>query len=106
MFSDGKRSEAVATLQTNEAYERDHPMYYADILPRPAGEMLGDMLLLLERPQDALAAYKEALALAPKRLNSLVGAAEAAERCGDHDASAHFLQQLKEEGAQLSPRPK
>lgn len=26
-------------------FERDHPMYYADILPRPTGEMLGDMLM-------------------------------------------------------------
>jgi tetratricopeptide (TPR) repeat protein len=101
MFSEGKHREAVTRLRESESYERDHPMYYADILPRPAEEMLGDMLLAMERPEEALAAYEEALKIAPKRLDSLMGAGEAAKRCGNHTTSAQFFKEIKDEGAQV-----
>ena len=41
-------------------------MYYADILPRHTGEMLGDMLLQMGKPAEAPDAHKAALELAPK----------------------------------------
>ena len=82
MFSEGKHDEAVAHLRNIAQYERDHPMYYADILPRPSGEMLGDMLLQMDKPAEALEAYKQALELAPNRFDSLIGAKAAAARSG------------------------
>jgi len=103
MYSKGEREKAVQKLRENESYERDHPMYYADILPRPAGEMLGDMLLAMGRPKEALTAYEQALKLAPKRLDSLIGAHEAAKRCGNVSASAHFLEEIHNESAHLPP---
>jgi hypothetical protein len=45
----------------------------------PAREMLADMLLELNRPQDALMQYALSLKTNPSRFNSLVGAAHAAE---------------------------
>src|SRR6185437_16597742 len=71
MFSEGKRDEAVDHLRAAAQYERDHPMYYADILPRPTEEMLGDMLLKMGKPVEALEDYQQSLELAPNRFNSL-----------------------------------
>jgi tetratricopeptide (TPR) repeat protein len=104
LFSEGSHEEAVAKLRSMVQFERDHPMYYADILPRPIGEMLGDMLLQMNRPADALAAYKEALQLAPNRFDSLVGASRAAELAGQPSLSSEYVLKIKNEGGVLAPR--
>ena len=49
----------------------------------PARELLGDMLLEMNRPAEALAAYEVSLRDAPNRFNSLYGAARAAELSQD-----------------------
>jgi tetratricopeptide (TPR) repeat protein len=102
-FSEGKRDEAVAHLRAIAQYERDHPMYYADILPRPSGEMLGDMLLQMDKPAEALEAYKQALELAPNRLDSLVGAKAAAARSGNMKLSEEYAGKILAEGGLLPP---
>jgi tetratricopeptide (TPR) repeat protein len=57
----------------------------------PAGDLLGDMLLEADRPSEALAAYEAVLERSPNRLNTLYGAAVAAERAGDTaKAKAHY----------------
>jgi tetratricopeptide (TPR) repeat protein len=99
MFSEGKHDEAIAHLTNATQIERNHPMYYADVLPRPTGEMLGDMLLQMGRATEALAAYKTALELAPNRLDSLRGAKTAAAKAGDVRSSEEFGQKLSAEGA-------
>lgn len=45
----------------------------------PAREMLAEMLLTLNRPQEALTEYESALKIDPNRFNGLAGAARAAE---------------------------
>jgi tetratricopeptide (TPR) repeat protein len=49
----------------------------------PAREMLADMLLELNRPQDALLEYRQSLQLSPNRFNGLFNAGRAAEAAGD-----------------------
>jgi tetratricopeptide (TPR) repeat protein len=105
LFSEGKHEEAVARLRSMAKFERDHPMYYADILPRPTGEMLGDMLMQMNRPADALLAYQQSLELAPNRLDSLVGASKAAELAGRPSESKEYAQRIKNEGGLPAPRP-
>lgn len=57
----------------------------------PAGELLGDMLAELKRPAEALAAFEAVLVNSPNRLNSLYGAARAAETAGDlKKATQHY----------------
>ncbi len=56
----------------------------------PAREMLGDLLMQLHKPQDALAEYKTALTLSPNRLNGLLSAGEAAEAAGKPDEAKAF----------------
>jgi len=105
MFSEGKRDEAVAHLKSIAQYERDHPMYYSDILPRPSSEMLGDMLSQMGRPAEALAAYQTALDLAPNRLDSLVGAMKAATNTGNAQLANEYAEKIRTEGGRIAVRP-
>ncbi|HTV80588.1 MAG TPA: tetratricopeptide repeat protein [Steroidobacteraceae bacterium] len=78
-LTEGHRDEAVADLR-KAADEQDRVgQNEVDI---PAREMLGDVLLLEHRPQEALAAYRRALELSPNRLNALLSAAQAAQQAG------------------------
>lgn len=80
IFSEGKHDQAIAQLKDAAQFERNHPLYYADVLPRPVSEMLGDMLLQMGRSTEALTAYQAALDIAPNRLDCLLGAKTAAAK--------------------------
>lgn len=69
-----------------------HPVTPGAVLP--ARELLGDMLLLAGRPEQALAAYERALAAAPNRFGSLAGAARAAERSGQAALARSYSSRL------------
>jgi hypothetical protein len=60
----------------------------------PAREQLGELLLDLNRPEQALHEFRTALALAPARRGALVGAAAAAEHLEDIQAATQFRAQL------------
>jgi tetratricopeptide (TPR) repeat protein len=62
----------------------------------PAREMLADMLLTLNRPQEALAEYESALKIDPNRFNGLAGAARSAEMAHQTEkANTYYAQLLK-----------
>ena len=52
----------------------------------PARELLGDLLMELGRPAEALPQYEASIAKEPNRFRGLYGAGLAAERAGDRDA--------------------
>jgi tetratricopeptide (TPR) repeat protein len=56
----------------------------------PAREMLGDLLLMENKPAEALAEYRVALKLSPNRLNGLLSAGGAAEQAGMPEAARAF----------------
>jgi tetratricopeptide (TPR) repeat protein len=57
----------------------------------PARELLGDALLELKRPAEALKAYEGSLTNAPNRFYGLAGAARAADAAGQPDqAKKHY----------------
>ena len=56
----------------------------------PAREMLGDLLMLENRPEDALAEYRTALKLSPDRLNGLLSAGHAAEQAKQADEAMNY----------------
>ena len=58
-----------------------HPVTPAAVVP--ARELLGDLLLDLNRPADALKEYEATLVAEPNRFRSMYGVARAAERAGD-----------------------
>jgi hypothetical protein len=63
----------------------------------PAREQLGELLLELYRAPEALSEFRTALALAPGRRGSLVGAIAAAEEVGDSKAANQFRIQLTQQ---------
>lgn len=96
-FADGEKDRAVELLR-NAADLEDrtdkHPVTPGAVLP--AREQLGDMLVELGRPTEALTEYETSLKSAPKRFNSLYGAARAAEAAGDRAKAAEYYAALLE----------
>ncbi|MEP7132950.1 MAG: hypothetical protein ABI914_07280 [Acidobacteriota bacterium] len=83
-LAEGKKEEAVELARAAADLDEKagkHPVTPGAVLP--ARELLGDMLLELNRPAEALVAYEMSLRSAPLRLNGLYGAARAAELSGD-----------------------
>ncbi len=75
-----------------ESSMEKHPITPGAVLP--AGEVLGDLLLELNRPAEALLAYETSLQSAPERFNSLAGAARAAELAGDGVRARRYYSKL------------
>ncbi|MBA3915777.1 MAG: hypothetical protein H0X25_18375 [Acidobacteriales bacterium] len=62
----------------------------------PAREMLADLLLDTNRPEQALVEYQADLKFNPNRFNGLYGAAQAAQRTGkQEEANAYYLTLVK-----------
>jgi len=101
--AEGKNDEALAVLRNiaeKEEAEGDEP------LAMPAREMLADMLLDMNRPQEALAEYETDLKFNPNRFDGLYGAAHAAELASQNDkASTYYSQLLQVCAGSSSERP-
>jgi tetratricopeptide (TPR) repeat protein len=105
-YGEGRRGEALAMARSAaelEAKAGKHPVTPGAILP--ARELLGDMLLEMGRPGEALAEYEASLKEAPKRFNSLYGAARAAEAAGKSDRARELYRELLAQCVAGSPRP-
>lgn len=85
-----------------EANTPKHPVTPAPTLP--AAELLGDLLLELDRPAASLEAYRTSLEHTPGRLNSIVGAARAADRSGDTIVAVRYYRQAAAGIINGSPR--
>src|SRR2546430_660039 len=80
---------SAADLESSMA---KHPITPGAVLP--AAELLGDLLLELNRPAEALLAYETSLQSAPERFHSLAGAARAAELAGDGVRARRYYSKL------------
>ena len=60
----------------------------------PARELLGEMLLAMNEPSQALGQFEAALQKEPRRFNSLYGAARAAQLSGNRDTSRRYFREL------------
>ncbi len=74
-------------------------------VPLPARELLGDMLLEMGRPSEALAEYQASLREAPNRFNSLSSAARAAALTGKPDLARDLSSRLVAQCTSGSSRP-
>ena len=95
---EGRHDEAVREMRA--AADFDDAMDKKNVTPGdilPPRELLGDLLLEIGKPSDALAEYKRSLAAAPNRFRSLYGEARAAKGAGDaaqaHEAYRKLLAQ-------------
>jgi len=95
----GNRNEALQQMQFAAQLEdktEKHPVTPGEVLP--AKELLGDMLMELNRYDAALAVYEENLAKHPNRLNGLYGARLAAEKLGNMEKVNLYQKQLPSAG--------
>jgi tetratricopeptide (TPR) repeat protein len=60
----------------------------------PMRELLGDMLLAVDRPAEAFKEYVKAIAQNPNRWRALYGAARAAEAAGDQKSASEYYNKL------------
>jgi tetratricopeptide (TPR) repeat protein len=84
LLASSHSDEAIQRLR--EAADQEDGVEKLPVTPGPivpAREQLGDMLLELNRPREALQEYRAALVSAPGRRGALAGAAKAAELIGD-----------------------
>lgn len=81
-----------------------HPVTPGNVVP--SRELLGDILLALNQPAQALTEYERSLKRDPNRLRALYGAARAAELAGNRDTARDYYNKLRTQAAKRdSERP-
>ena len=81
---EGRGGEAVEVARRAAALEEAMPFAFGPpVVDKPSHELLGELLLALDRPAEARAAFTQALARAPERTVSLLGLSRAATAAGD-----------------------
>jgi tetratricopeptide (TPR) repeat protein len=96
-FAEGRKEEALATMR--EAVAREDATEKSAITPgpiAPARELLGEMLLELNQPAEALKDFEKTLTIEPRRFRSVAGAAKAAMAAGDTATAKKYYAQLIE----------
>jgi len=93
--AEGRDAEALEQMRSAVALEGasdKSPVTPGPVLP--ASEQLGDLLIELGKPAEALAQYRADLATSPNRLNGLYGAARAARLSGDAATAREYYGKL------------
>ena len=84
-----RRSELLRDAVTREAATDKHPVTPGPLVP--ASELLGEVLLELNAPAEALAAFEAVQTNEPNRFRAIYGAGRAAELAGDLDQGQDAL---------------
>ena len=93
--ADGNAERAVESLKSAvelESNTEKHPVSPGALLP--PNEALGDLLMELDRPDEALEAYRASDAIWPERYNTLLGAARAAKEAGENMVAEELYERL------------
>lgn len=105
-LAEGDEEAAVTRMEEAAALEgtvEKNPVTPGALLP--PHEALGDLLLELDRPAEALVAYETSLEVWPRRYRTLLGAARAASAAGDEEKARDFYTTLLEVTVDDSDRP-
>ena len=95
LFKEGRNDEAVMLMNVTADLEDKtgkHPVTPGDVIP--ARELLGDLLLQMNKPGEALKAYEGSLHTTPNRFNSLYGAGLSAEKSGNNSKANLYYGRL------------
>jgi predicted Zn-dependent protease len=94
-LAEGRRDDAVRLMRAAADLEdRTEKSIAMENRLSPMREMLGEMLLAMGQPADALRAFEASLRVAPNRYRSIAGAARAAEATGDREAARAWDERL------------
>jgi tetratricopeptide (TPR) repeat protein len=102
----GRPDEALSLMRNAAAIEdksEKHPVTPGRIVP--ARELLGDMLLELKRPAEALKEFEASQTREPDRFRGLYGAAQAAAQSGDIAKARRYFARLVDMAGHGDPRP-
>jgi len=103
VFAEGKNEEAAEIMRAVADKQDAHGKGEVEI---PAREMLADILLESNHPEQALAEYERSMTIDPNRFNGLYGAARAAELAKQPvTATKYYAQLVKNCAGVTSARP-
>ncbi len=94
-LAEGKKEESLKRARS--AAELEDATDKSAVTPgplAPARELLGEMLLEMKKPAQALTQFEATLAKQPGRFRAIYGAARAAQFSGNHDASQRYFREL------------
>ncbi len=94
-FNKGKNEDALTLMQESadmESKTEKQSLTPGEVLP--SRELLGDLLIKLNKPKEALIAYELNLNIRPNRFNGLYGAAVAAKRSGNTKKTIQYFEIL------------
>ena len=94
-YAEGKNEGALQLMRSaadlEDATEK-HPVTPGPIVP--ARELLGELLLELKQPTQAVREFEASLSASPNRFNGLSGAARAAQHAGDTEKARSYYAKL------------
>ena len=91
----GKNSEALKLMHAAADLEDASEKHVAmENRLWPMRELLGELLLALKQPAQALGAFEQSFKSAPNRFRGFYGAAKAAERLGDRAQARQYYEKL------------
>ena len=103
-LAEGQQDQALALMR--EAADREDATEKAALTPgpiKPARELLGEMLLQVKQPAEALVAFEATLTKEPNRFRAVFGAARAARDAGHAKAAATYFAQLGQIASRADP---
>ena len=97
LFSEGRREEALVLARQAAVVEAGLPFEFGPPVPvKPVNEQVGEMLMDLRRPKEAMEAFELSLKRTPRRVLSLLGLARAATAAKDPATAQRAYGELRE----------
>ena len=94
-YYEGKGDQALVLMEASAELEfqtEKNPVTPCEVYP--AQELLGDLLMKMGKPSEALKAYELNLKIRPNRFNGIYGAAIAAKGIGDEKKTSMYFEML------------
>jgi hypothetical protein len=97
LFAEGRREEALVLARQAAVVEAGLPFEFGPPVPvKPVNEQVGEMLMDLRRPKEAIEAFQLSLKRTPRRTLSLLGLARAAMASKDIATAQRAYGELRE----------
>jgi predicted Zn-dependent protease len=97
LFTEGRREEALVLARQAAVVEAGVPFEFGPPIPvKPVNEQVGEMLMDLRRPKEAMEAFELSLKRYPRRTLSLLGLARAATAAKDTATAQRAYGELRE----------
>ncbi|HYB97325.1 MAG TPA: hypothetical protein VEC39_20300 [Vicinamibacterales bacterium] len=104
LFAEGRREEALVLARQAAVVEAGLPFEFGPPVPvKPVNEQVGEMLMDLRRPREAMEAFELSLKRTPRRALSLLGLARAATAAKDPGTAQRAYGELRDVWKRADP---